>query len=416
MDLSARVNALRPAVTLAVTARAAELKSQGVNVISFAAGEPDFDTPEFIKKAAIESLLRGETKYAPIPGDAATRKVIAEKLTRENAIPGITPDHVVISTGGKHSLYQVFQALIDPPSPGKPAAEVLLPVPAWISYEAHAELAGGKVVELPTRVEADYKITPEQLHAAITPLSRLLVLNSPNNPCGTTYTPDELRAIARVIADAGKTTAPNLLVISDELYEKIVYAGIPHLSIGSIPEVAERVITVNGLSKAFAMTGWRVGYFACPGEFGLKLAKGVARLQGQSTTSIPTFILPAVREALTKGASEVERMRQAFARRAEIAFDLASKIPGLRCPKPTGAFYLFPDVSAHFGKISPKGARIARAMDFAAALLDEHHVAVIPGEDFGRGGEKCIRITFAASDEEIREGLRRLGEFVASLR
>lgn len=419
MELSARVNALKPPVTLAMAARAADLRAKGVNVIAFTAGEPDADTPEFIKQAAVESLKRGETKYAPIPGDAATRRVIADKLTRENGIAGVTADHVVISTGGKHSLYQLFQALIDPPGVGGArdgAQEVILPMPAWISYEAHAELAGGVVVPIETSAAGDYKITPAQLEHAITPRARLLVINSPNNPCGTMYSPDELRALAAVVASAAKTVAPNLLVISDELYEKIVYGGIAHASIGSFPEVAQRVITVNGLSKAYAMTGWRVGYFACPGEFGLKLAKGVCRLQGQSTTAIPTFILPAVREALLNGAADVERMRQDYARRAEIAFKLIAAIPGFRCPRPTGAFYLFPDVSSHFGSTTPGGKRLACAMDFADALLDEAHVAVIPGEDFGRGGEKCVRITFACSDDSIREGIGRIARFVSSLK
>ncbi|HVZ93182.1 MAG TPA: pyridoxal phosphate-dependent aminotransferase [Phycisphaerales bacterium] len=415
MRLSARVNALKPSITLAMSARAAELKAKGIRVISFAAGEPDFDTPEPIKRAAIDSLMRGETKYAPIPGDAATRKVIAEKLARENGIQGITPDHVVISSGGKHSLYQVFEALIDPPGAGQRAAEVIIPVPAWISYEAHAELAGAACVEVPTTGASDYKITPEQLRGAITARSRVLVLNSPSNPCGTMYTPAEVRAIAGVVAEAARTTAPDLMIVSDELYEKIIYGGIEHLSIGSIPEVAERTVTVNGLSKAYAMTGWRVGYFACPGEFGLKLAKAVGRLQGQSTTSIPTFILPAVREAMLNGSPEIERMRQAFARRAELAYSLVSKIPGFKCPRPTGAFYLFPDVSAHYGKTSAGGKRIVAAMDFAMALLDEAHVAVVPGEDFGQGGEKCVRITFASSDDDIREGFERIRKFVEGL-
>lgn len=416
MRLSARVQAIKPPVTLAMTARAAELRAAGVSVVSFAAGEPDFDTPEPIKQAAVQSLARGETKYAPIPGDPETRRVLADKLARENHIPGLTPDHVVVSTGGKHSLYQLFQALIDAPAAGEKPAEVIIPVPAWISYEAQAQLAGGRCVEVLTGASSNFTMTPEQLEAAITPRSRVLALNSPSNPCGTMYTPAALRDIARVVARAAASIAPDLVVISDELYEKITYGGVEHLSIGSIPEIAERVITVNGLSKAYAMTGWRVGYFACPGAFGLSLAKAVGRLQGQSTTSIPSFILPAVREAILHGGSDVERMRAAFARRAALAYDLVTAIPGLECPRPTGAFYLFADISVHFGKSTPGGRRIGSAMDFAQALLDDAHVAVVPGEDFGRGGERCIRITFAASDADIREGMARLARFVADLR
>lgn len=405
MRLASRVRSLKPSTTLAINAKAKALQAAGVPVLSFAAGEPDFDTPERIKRALIDSVNRNETRYTAIPGDPATRKILADKLSRENGLPNVTPEHVVISSGGKQSLYQIFQALIEP------GDEVILPTPAWVSYAPQIELAGGRVVEVVTSASSDFKMTPDQLRAAITPRSRALVLNTPSNPCGTMYTPDELRAIARVVA-----TSPDLMVLSDELYEKIVFGGIPHFSIGSVPEIAERVVTINGLSKAYAMTGWRIGYCAGSGEFGLQLSKALQTLQGQSTTSIATFELPAVRVALTECADEVERMRQAFARRAEITYSLVSKIPGLICPKPTGAFYIFPDVSAHYGNRSPAGKVIGCAADFAAALLDEHKVAVIPGEDFGTGGERCIRFTFACGDEQIKEGMARIDAFVRSLR
>jgi aspartate aminotransferase len=405
MLLASRVRSLKPSTTLAVNAKAKALQAQGVPVLSFAAGEPDFDTPVRIKQALIDALNRGETKYCPVPGDAATRKVIAEKLTRENGLPNVTAEHVVISSGGKQSLYQVFQALIEP------GAEVILPTPAWVSYAPQIELAGGKVVEVVTTAASGFKMTPGQLRSAITPRSRALVINSPSNPCGTMYSPDELRAIAQVVAEH-----PNLIVISDELYEKIIFGGIPHFSIGSVPEVAERVVTVNGLSKAYAMTGWRIGYCAGSGEFGLQLSKGLQTLQSQSTTSIATFELPAIRVAITECADDVEKMREAFARRAELIYSLISKVPGFVCPKPTGAFYVFPDVSAHFSKRSPGGKTIASAADFAAALLEEHRVAVVPGEDFGGGGEKCVRLTFACGDEQIKDGVARIGAFVGSLR
>ena len=416
MHVSKRTLDLKPSATLAVSAKADALKKAGVDVIPFAAGEPDFDTPEAIKRAAIEALQGGMTKYCPVPGDAETRGVLAERMARENGIPNITADHVVISSGGKHSLYQLFQALIDPPKSGEAPAEVLLPTPAWVSYRPQAELAGARVIDLPTTPASDFKITPAQVRAAITPRSRVVVINSPSNPCGTMYTPDELRALGRVVAEAAATTAPDLVVLSDELYEKLVFAGIPHFSIGSMPEIAERVITVNGLSKAYAMTGWRVGYFAGSGPFGLAVANAVKKLQSQSTTSITSFILPAIRAAIRECDGEVERMRRAFAERAEIAYALMREIPGMVCPRPTGAFYLFPDVSAHFGKTSAKGAKIDSAMSFAAALLEEEHVAVVPGEDFGAGGEKCVRITFALGEERLREGLKRLKRFVEGLR
>lgn len=387
-----------------------------MKILSFAAGEPDFDTPARIRDAAIASLQRGETRYAPVPGDLATRKVIADKLSRENGIPDLTPEHVVISSGGKQSLYQLFQTLIDPPASGAPAAEVLLPVPAWVSYAPQIELAGGRVVELPTTPAGDFKITPDQLRRAMTPRSRVLLINSPNNPCGTMYSPEELRALAVVVAEAAASIAPDLTIISDELYEKIVFGGIPHASIGALPEVAERTITVNGLSKAYAMTGWRIGYAAGSGAFGLEVASALKALQSQSTTSVATFVLPAIRVALTECAEDVERMRQAYARRAELTYALISKLPGVVCARPTGAFYAFPDVSAHFGCRTAAGVRVTTAASFAAALLEEKHVAVVPGEDFGSGGEKCIRITFACGDDTIREGIGRLAAFLGELR
>ena len=416
MRVSKRTLDLTPSATLAVSAKAALLAKAGVDVIPFAAGEPDFDTPEPIKRAAIEALLGGMTKYCPVPGDAETRAVIADRLTRVNGIPGVTPDHVVISSGGKHSLYQVFQALIDPPETGAPPWEVVLPTPAWVSYRPQAELAGARVVEIPTAPATDFKITPDQLRIAITPRTRAVIINSPSNPCGTMYTPEELRALGRVVAEAAVSAAPDIVVISDELYERLVFGGVPHFSIGSMPEIAERVITVNGLSKAYAMTGWRVGYFAGSGAFGLAVAGAVKKLQSQSTTSIASFILPAIRVALRDCDGDVERMRQAFATRAEIAFAAVREMPGVVCPKPTGAFYLFPDVSAHFGKTSAKGASVVSAMTFAAALLEEEHVAVVPGEDFGAGGEKCVRITFALAEDRLREGLTRMARFIAGLR
>lgn len=410
MQLSSRVAALKPSATLAVNARARELKAQGVDVLTFAAGEPDFDTPQPIKDAVTAALARGETKYAPVPGDPETRRLIAEKLTRENRIPNCTADHVVISSGGKQALYNLFQCLV------QPGDEVILPVPGWVSFAPQIELAGGRVVEVVTSAASDFKVSPQQLRAAITPKTKVLILNSPSNPCGTMNAPSEVRALAKVVEEAAAGTAPNLVVISDEMYEKIIFGGIEHLSIGSIPAVSERVVTCNALSKTYAMTGWRIGYCAGSGAFGLKLSKALQALQGHSTTSIPTFLLPAVRVALSQCAPDVDRMRMAFAARAAITHELVSQIPDIVCPRPTGAFYVFPDVSSHFGKTSKGGKPIRSAMNFAAALLDEHHVAVVPGEDFGTGGEKCIRITFACSEDHIRRGVKHISEFVAGLR
>jgi len=423
MQLSNRCSRLHPPSTIAMSARARELKAKGVDVVAFGQGEPDFDTPDKIKQAAIKALLAGQTKYMPTLGDPETLAVIAGKFTRENGIPDCTAKHVAVSSGGRHSLFVVLQCLINCPmggaggkGVGEPQDEVLLPVPAWVSYKPIAELAGAKVVELPTTRESDFKLTAAQLRAAITPRTRVLIINSPSNPCGTMYTEAELRALADVVADAAASVAPNMVILTDEMYEKLVYGGIPHFSIGSIPKVAERTITVNGLSKTFAMTGWRVGYTGTSGAFGLKFIKAMSDLQGQLTTNITSFVYPAIRTALTECAAEVEQMRVAFARRAELIHSLVQQIPGLPSPRPTGAFYLFPEVSSYFGKRTKAGSLITSGTDFAEALLAENNVVVVPGEDFGGCGPKHIRFSFACSEENIRKGVGRLAEFCASVK
>ncbi len=329
-SLAPRVVNLRPSVTVAFMNRAKTMKAQGLDVLSFAAGEPDFDTPQPIKDTAIKALLAGQTKYMPTLGDAETRATIARKFASENGIPGITADHITIGSGGKHSLYVACHVLFDHPKPGEAPQECVLPVPAWVSYAPLVELAGGKVVEVPTTVETGFKATAAQIKAAITPRTRMLILNSPSNPCGTMYTPDELRAIGRVVAEAIATIAPEMVILSDELYEKIIFGGIPHFSIGSMPEVAERTITLNGLSKAYGMTGWRVGFTGMPGEFGLKFTNAMATLQGQISTNITSFVYPAIRTALTECAPQVETMRQAFAKRAEVINGRLVKLPGVK--------------------------------------------------------------------------------------
>jgi aspartate aminotransferase len=350
----------------------------------------------------------------PTLGDPETRTVIAEKLIRENGVAGLTADHVAISAGAKHSYYLVCQCLLDP-GPDEPN-EVLLPVPSWVSYAPMAELAGGRVVPLPTTAANAFKITPDQLRAAITPRSRLLVLNSPSNPCGTMYSRDELSTLARVVADAARTTAPDLVIVTDEIYEKIVFGGIPHFSIGSIPEVAERTVTINGLSKAFAMTGWRIGYAAAPGDFGLRLIKGMDTMQGQMISCITSFLYPAIRVALTRCTAETEQFRQEFAKRAKLIDQRAKAIPGMLAPTPTGAFYLFPDISAYFGRKSPSGKAINGSVDFAAVLLEEAHIAVVPGEEFGGVGTNHIRLSYACSEDTINKGMDRIEKLLAQMR
>lgn len=415
-ELSRRVRSLKPSVTIAVANRAKEMKRQGRDVLSFTLGEPDFDTPQRIKDAAIAALNAGQTKYMPTLGDPETREVIAAKLRDENRIPGLRFDQVAIGAGGKQVLYVLMHCLLDPPTPDHPPQEVLIPVPGWVSYAPIAEIAGGKVVELETTVEHDFKISPDQLRSAITPRSKILVLNSPSNPCATMYTEAELRALAKVVQEAAASIAPDLVVISDEIYEKIVYGGIDHFSLGSIPSIADRVLTLNGMSKAYSMTGWRVGYAAMPGEFGREFINAIGTLQGQMTTNIVSFVYPAIRKALADCDDDVARMCENFARRAEVIHDRLVKIDGIVCPQPTGAFYAFPDVSCFFGKVSAGGRPINSATEMCEALLEEAHVAFVPGEDFGGCGANHVRISFACSERQIHHGMDRFEEFLAKLR
>lgn len=415
LNISRRVAALKPSVTVAFMNRAKGMKAQGLDVLNFSAGEPDFDTPEPIKAAAIASLKAGNTKYMPTLGTPDARAAIAKKLTEENGIPNCTPDHIAIGSGGKHSLFVACHVILDEAKPGEPQQEVLLPVPTWVSYAPICELAGGKVVELQTSPDNDFKITAEQLKKAITPRSRLLILNSPSNPCGTMYSPEELKAIGKVVAEAARTIAPDLVILSDEIYEKIAYGGIAHYSIGSDPEIAERVITLNGLSKAYSMTGWRVGYTGGSGEFGKKFTNAMGVLQGQMSTNITSFVYASIKTAITECNADVAKMRDAFAARGHLINELLSKVPGVRNVRATGAFYAFPDVSAHFGKTSKGGKKIASAMDFCEALLAEELTAFVPGEDFGGCGKNHVRISFACSEDQIRKGVDRLAKFVAGL-
>ncbi len=416
LSVAQRVAALQPSATIAMANRAKALIRQGKDILQFTLGEPDFDTPDRIKQAAIDALKAGQTKYMPTLGDPDTRAVIADKLRSENNLAGVTPDHVAITSGGKHALFTLFHCLFENTPPGETPAEFILQTPSWVSYAPIAELAGAKVVEVPTTVASDFKMSPDQLEKAITPRTRAVMLNSPSNPCGTMYTEAELRALAAVLIRAAASTAPNLIVISDEIYEKIVFGGIPHFSIGSIPELAERTVTINGLSKAYAMTGWRAGYAASQGEFGLRLIKSFGTLQGQMSTNITSFVYPAIRVALTQCAAEVETMRAAFARRAVVIAECLGAIPGLKTPRPTGAFYAFPDISASFGKSSPAGRKIGSSIDFCEAMLEEARLAVIPGEEFGGIGRNHIRLSFACSEDHIRRGVDRLGQFIASLK
>ena len=408
INVSSYVRNLPPSSTLAVSAKAKELKAQGVDVVGFGTGEPDFDTPPHISEALFEAVRAGQTHYAPSPGSVECREAIARKLRDENELP-VDAKHVVVTVGGKQAIYLAMKCLIEP---GR-GDEVLLVSPAWVSVPAIVGVCGGIATEVSGTIDTGWKITPEQLDAAITERTIAVVINSPSNPCGTVYLPDELRALAEVVA-----RHPNVTLLSDEIYEKLIYPEldpeVSHFSVGSMDDLAERTITINGLSKAYAMTGWRIGYLATPAGDG-SFASYVGKLHSQMVSSIPAFCMPPIIEALEHGAPVVEEMRSTFARRGALMFKELSAIEGIRCVRPSGAFYCFPDLSGCFGKTTPAGVKIESAIDFCSALLEEANVAVVPGTDFGPTAQTCCRLSFAASEEDIERGCVRLAEFVSSL-
>ncbi len=399
MQLTDRVRAMKPSSTLAVTARFKQMKAQGHDVIGFGAGEPDFDTPAHIKAAAVEALQHGRTKYEPTNGTPEALAAIAKYMTPRVGFE-VKPNNVLISVGGKHSLYLAFMALMNP------GDELLLPAPYWVSYPEQARLAGGTVKEIHGSVDNDFKITPEQLQAAIGPQSRVLVINSPSNPTGTMYTPDELKALAQVVV-----AHPQLVVFADDIYERLVYGVDPFVSFASLhPDLAERTVTFNCLSKSYAMTGWRVGYTVAPRH----VIEAMAGLQGQMTSNITSFCYPAIKAALEGPQDELERMRHAFSERGGHMHWRLCHLPGIKCCKPTGAFYVFPDISAYFGKTDPGGKVIKTAADFSESLLEHALVAVVPGEDFA--GPNHVRFSFATSMENIDKGLDRFEKFLSDLK
>ncbi|MBC5798154.1 pyridoxal phosphate-dependent aminotransferase [Sphaerospermopsis sp. LEGE 00249] len=386
MKLAARVSQVTPSITLAIAAKAKAMKAEGIDVCSFSAGEPDFDTPAHIKAAAAKALEEGKTKYGPAAGEPKLREAIANKLKSDNGLD-YKAENVLVTNGGKHSLYNLIVALIDP------GDEVIIPTPYWLSYPEMVKLAGGKSVIVHTDASTGYKITPEQLKKAITPKTKLFVLNSPSNPTGMVYTPEEIKALAKVIVDA------DILVVSDEIYEKILYDGTEHISIGSLgADIFARTLISNGFAKGYSMTGWRLGYLAGP----LEIIKAASTIQGHSTSNVCTFAQYGAIAALESSQECVEEMRQAFAKRRQVMYDRLNAIPGLSCPKPDGAFYLFPD-------ISKTGLK---SLDFCNALLEELQVAVIPGVAFG--ADDNIRLSYATDMATIEKGMDRLEKFVRS--
>ncbi|RMF24699.1 MAG: pyridoxal phosphate-dependent aminotransferase [Cyanobacteria bacterium J083] len=388
MKLAARLGQVQPSLTLAISAQAKEMKKKGIDICSFTAGEPDFDTPIHIKEAAKTALDQGKTKYGPAAGQPELRQAIADKLNRENNL-NYTSDNIVVTNGGKQSLYNLMQVLIEA------GDEVIIPAPYWLSYPEMVTLAEGKSVILKTEPSNHYKVTPAQLAAAINPRTKLFVLNSPSNPTGTVYTPDEIQALAQVIVEK------DILVVSDEIYEKIIYEQVQHLSIGAapIPGIFERTITSNGFAKAFAMTGWRLGYLAAP----VAIAQAVTTLQSHSTSNVCTFAQYGGLAALTQSQQCVTQMWQAFNHRRTAILQLISAIPQLTCSLPLGAFYVFVNISATGLK----------SQEFAEKILNEYQVAVIPGIAFG--DDDCIRLSYATDLATIEKGMKRLASFVNSL-
>lgn len=386
-QLNPTVAAIAPSATLAISSKAAELKAQGVQVCAFAAGEPDFDTPECIKRACAEALAANKTRYVAASGLPALREALCEKLARENRL-AYEPGQLIVANGGKHALSQIFLTML------KPGDEVIIPAPYWLSYPEMVRVAGGTPVFVQTRVEDHFLMTPEELEAAITPRTVAVVLCSPSNPTGMMYAPAQLRALGEV------AIRHDLWVVSDEIYERMAYGEVEQASMASFgPDFYDHTITANGFSKTYAMTGWRLGYAAAPKPF----AKALAALQSHMASAPNTFAQWGALAALREAEPDVRRMVAAFAKRRDLIHGLISAIPGVKCPKPQGAFYVFADVSA-FGMDS---------LTFAQRLLEERHVAVVPGVAFG--DDKCVRLSYACSEANIAEGLRRMADFCAGL-
>ena len=388
--ISNRIKNLAPSATLAMSQKSAELKAAGVDVINMSVGEPDFDTPDFIKEAAKKAIDDNFSRYSPVPGYLSLRKAVCGKLLKDNKLE-FSPEQIVVGNGAKQELMNVILATINP------GDEVIIPTPAWVSYVEMVKFAEGKSVLVPAGIENDFKITPTQLEAAITPATRMLLLNSPCNPTGSVYSKDELRALAEVLKKY-----PDIIVLSDEIYEHINFVG-GVTSIAENPWMKDRTVIINGVSKAYAMTGWRIGYMAGPVE----ISKGVTKLQGQYTSGASSIAQKAAEAAYEGPQDCVEDMRRAFGRRRDLIVELAKDIPGWKINKPQGAFYLFPDVKSFIGK-KFGDTEIKNSGDYVMYLLQEAHVACVDGEAFCAPG--YMRLSYATSDDNIREAMRRIRE------
>ncbi len=402
-QLSLRLQRLAPSATLAMSQKSSEMKARGIDVINMSVGEPDFNTPDHIKEAAKRAVDENYSRYSPVPGYLDLRQAISDKLRRENGLE-YSPAEILVSNGAKQSVCNTVMALVNP------GDEVIIPAPYWVSYPQMALLAGGQPVIVEAGFEQNFKMTPEQLEKAITPKTRLLILCSPSNPTGSVYNKEELRALANIIL-----RHDDLYVLADEIYEHINYVG-RHESIAQFPGMKERTIVVNGVSKAYAMTGWRIGYIAAP-EW---IVKGCNKLQGQYTSGPCSVSQKAAEWAYTQSQDCVEEMRQAFQRRRDLIVELTRQVPGLEVNVPEGAFYLFPKCSSFYGRTvcccntATNGTVINNSTDLAMYLLEEAHVATVGGDAFG--DPDCFRMSYATSDDNIREAIKRIAEALAKLK
>ena len=397
--LADALSRVKPSATIAVTQKARELKAAGRDVIGLGAGEPDFDTPQNIKDAAIDAIRRGETKYPPVSGIAPLREAIAQKFKRENGLD-YKPSQTIVGTGGKQILYNAFVATLNP------GDEVVIPAPYWVSYPEMVALNGGTPVFVDTKIEDGFKVRPEALEAAITPKTKWFLFNSPSNPSGAAYSRDELKALTDVLM-----RHPHVWVLTDDMYEHLVFGGFEFTTPAQVePGLYERTLTMNGVSKAYCMTGWRIGYAAGPAE----LIKAMDMVQGQQTSGACTIAQFAALEALSGPQDFLPGFRTAFERRRDLVVSMLNQASGLKCPKPEGAFYVYPSCEGVIGKTTPSGVKIETDKDFVSELLEAEGVAVVQGSAFGLGPN--FRISYATADSTLEEACRRIQRFCGSLR
>ncbi|MBU0506893.1 MAG: pyridoxal phosphate-dependent aminotransferase [bacterium] len=396
-SIAARMNRIKPSTTLAITARGKELKALGKDIVPFGAGEPDFDTPVYIKEAAKKAIDDGQTRYTAVPGTNELKDALIQKLKKENDLT-YTRDEVMVTNGGKHALFQIFMALVEA------GDEVIVPAPYWVSYPDQIALFGGKPVLLETTDQTNFKITPQQLKEAITEKTIAFIINSPSNPSGAAYHPDELQELAQICLKN------NIYIISDEIYEHIIYDDFPVRSPASLaPAFKDITIIANGASKCFAMTGWRMGFAAGPAP----LIKAMSKAQGQSTSNVCSITQAACVAAYTETTDVISQMTIAFKERRDYIVPALNGIEGISCNTPQGAFYVFPNITALLGKKTPKGLVLQSTADFCLSLLEDYHVATVPGSAFGVEG--YIRISYATGMEEIKKGIKRIETMVAEL-